>query len=293
MPVGLLLAVVSGIAWTGVDAFRKALAQHRGPIPIVVMLSLGQLPIFGVWFAFTGLGDGDLVAALPWAIASSVLNLGASLGFVRAVQISSLSRTVPFLSFTPVFTTSIAAVLLGERPSPWQLAGIGIVVAGATLMSVRRMRDAGGGSSPPRRGLERGSVIMIGVAIGWAATSSFDKRALDDVSIPGLALFQSAVILAVLLALLAARGRLAEVVPDRATARPLLGAVVCMGLASGLQYVAFTLTFVGLVETIKRALGGLMAVLLGRVVFSERVGPGELAAIGLMTGGASLLVFAT
>lgn len=282
--MGLILAILSGLAWSGVDASRKALSRHMNPIPVVVLLSVGQLPIFFAWLALEGVGAIDVAAYLPAGLGCAAINLAASLAFVRAVQVSPLSRTIPFLSFTPVFTTAVAYAVLGERPAPVELAGIVAVVLGALVLSLSR-RD---GRAPLR--LERGSLLMIGVSVGWAVTASLDKLALAAAPVPVHALFQGVSIPSALLGLLAATGRTAELAVDRRVAGPLAGAVLCAAAASGLQYVAFTLTLVALVETVKRALGGIMALVLGRLTFGEALTASKLAAVVLMSGGAVALM---
>jgi drug/metabolite transporter (DMT)-like permease len=58
----------------------------------------------------------------------------------------------------------------------------------------------------------------------------------------------------------------------------------------GLQFVALRLTLVGLVEALKRAIGMLFAVAVGRVVFGEPPTPGKVAAVLLMSAGVALIV---
>ena len=53
-----------------------------------------------------------------------LLNVAANLLFLHAVRVSPLSLTIPFLSFTPVFSALSASVLLGEWPSGSALLGI-------------------------------------------------------------------------------------------------------------------------------------------------------------------------
>jgi drug/metabolite transporter (DMT)-like permease len=42
------------------------------------------------------------------------------------------------LLFTPVGAVILGAVVLGERPSPWQLAGCVLILGSAVAVSVRR-----------------------------------------------------------------------------------------------------------------------------------------------------------
>ncbi|MFT4704911.1 MAG: drug/metabolite transporter (DMT)-like permease, partial [Bradymonadia bacterium] len=61
-------------------------------------------------------------------------------------------------------------------------------------------------------------------------------------------------------------------------------------LALGTQLVAFGQTLVSFVEAIKRAVGMLLALVLGRVLFKEEIRPGQIFAVLLMSAGVALIV---
>lgn len=286
--MGLVLAALSGLAWSGVDAFRKALAHERGPIAVVVLVLAGQLPIFGAWAALVdafGAPTLDLRGYAPVGGATAALNLLANLAFTRALAIAPLSRTIPFLAFTPVFATLGAYVGLDEVPSPRQLAGVGAVVAGALALTFGRAEGR------PKLRFDRATALMLFVAGAWAISASLDKAALTHVPVPVHALFQTLTILLALGGLLAVKGGLPELAPSRAVAGPWLGAVVCMAAATGLQYLAISRVLVGLVETIKRAIGGLMALAVGRLAFGEPLTPAKLLGVALTTAGATAIMW--
>jgi drug/metabolite transporter (DMT)-like permease len=67
--------------------------------------------------------------------------------------------------------------------------------------------------------------------------------------------------------------------------------LVAAAVGLGLQFVALRLTLVGLVETLKRAIGMFLAVVVGRVAFEEPVTAGKIAGVALMSGGVFLIVF--
>jgi len=88
----------------------------------------------------------DAMAALLWL--ATVAALGPVLT-VAAVRRIPAARSAAFLLLNPVTATILAAVLLGERPSPLQLAGGGLVLLGMAMVtvpgSVGRRRRAGPG----------------------------------------------------------------------------------------------------------------------------------------------------
>jgi drug/metabolite transporter (DMT)-like permease len=219
--------------------------------------------------------------------ATVVLNVAANVLFLRAVQVSPLSVTIPFLSLTPVFSTLLGSVVLGERPSRAEAAGILLVVLGAFLVNLRRDRPS------PLVALrhEPGSLMMGGVALIWSLTAVLDKRALAFADVPMHAGIQCAGVAGVLLVVLGARRRLPELGRVRSARAAFALSLVAAAVGLGLQFVALRLTLVGLVETLKRAIGMLLAVVVGRAAFEEPVTAGKIAGVALMSGGVFLIVF--
>lgn len=129
----LLLVLISSFSWSGLDTIRKLLAKRLEATAIVTWLALGQIPFFLVWVLLDSdfsVQRGFYFAAVP-AVA---LNALANYLFIRSVQLSPLSRTIPFLAFTPLFTI-VAAMPLGEMPDRGQILGIFLVVGGAFFLN--------------------------------------------------------------------------------------------------------------------------------------------------------------
>jgi multidrug transporter EmrE-like cation transporter len=56
------------------------------------------------------------------------------------------------------------------------------------------------------------------------------------------------------------------------------------------QLAALQTVWVSVVETVKRTIGNLSAVVVGRVAFGEAIGPRKLAAVVMMAGGVALIL---
>ena len=281
----LAAVFVSSLGWAALDALRKSLSARCDPAPLAAALAGGQLPLFLTAVALSGdarVGAGYVAPGT----ATVLLNVAANLLFLRAVQLSPLSATIPFLSFTPVFSTALSALVLGERPGRDDLAGIALVVLGALLVNLRW----DGGSRTAALLNEPGSVLMTGVALVWSLTAVFDKRALGFASVPVHAAIQCGGVALVLLAVLAARGRLGTLRCVGPVRGRLAVALVAGGLGLGFQFLALRLTLVGVMEALKRSIGMLFAVGLGRLVFGEPLTPGKLAGVALMSTGVALIV---
>jgi drug/metabolite transporter (DMT)-like permease len=280
---GLAAALLSSLCWSALDATRKALSTRLDVAVVVAWVALGQVPLFAALSLAQDRFIDDAAYLAP-GLGSTALQLVANVLFVEAVRVSPLSVSVPFLSLTPVFTAAVAMPVLGEHPTPVQWAGIGTVVVGALLLNARQ------GHSLLRALLsERGSVLMIGVAALWSVTAALDKIALGHASVGAHGLVQTAGMGILVVTWMFATGRGARLrtawPPDRAQ-------VAAVGFAAGalaLQLVAFQLLLVGLVETLKRGVGVIASVLLGRLAFEEPVTPPKVVAMLLMAAGSALV----
>jgi drug/metabolite transporter (DMT)-like permease len=167
------LATVDAISKKNLDAgpgvereiYLVAWARLLYATPFLAMLLL-VIKIPTVDRAFWG----TIALLVPLECAALVL-------YVKALQASPLSLTLPFLSLTPVFQVGTSALMLGEWPS--RLGGLGIlcVVVGAFMLHAHAWRGGGG---QPLRAIwrERGSRFMIGAALIYSITSNMGKQAI-------------------------------------------------------------------------------------------------------------------
>ena len=281
MSVAILILLAASVASSGFDLFRKMLVRHLAPVPMVVLLAAASVPLFG---AMVALGGGVTVTPdyyLP-AVGSVVLNTVANLTFLQSVRISPLSVTVPLLSLTPVFTTLLGVVVLGEQPSAQAVLGIALVVIGALWLNM--------GSAWRSALSQPGAWLMAGTALLMSLTIPLDKLAVGHANPPFHGLFLCAGIGLGTLAVLVAQGRVRELAGIREGWKPFGLALVASTLALGLQLVALQWLLVSVVETVKRGVGNLMAVVLGRAVFAEAVTFPKLAAAILMAAGVALIL---
>jgi drug/metabolite transporter (DMT)-like permease len=283
----LLLVIGSSLAWSGFDACRKVLADRVRPAPLAFLLAAGAVPLFALWTAVDGL-PAVQPGYLPPAVASVALNIAANLLFFSALRNSQLSVTIPLLSLTPVFTALLAIPMLGEIPTGRQWLGILLVVAGAFVLNLPE-----GSLSPAARGpvsAPRGAGLMVLVALFWSLTGPFDKMATTKASGPFHATVLCTGVAVGIAAVLAGQSRLRELADVR-SAGWIFGLAVLISIAAlGLQLLAMLKVWVGLVETLKRGIGNLSALILGRTLFGEAVTPRKLLAVGLMIAGVALIL---
>lgn len=287
---GLALAVISGIAWAGFDAVRKAMADRVRPVALASALALAQAPVFAIWNGLAG-GWALEVAYWPPALLGLALNIAANVLFMASLRLSPLGATVPMLSFTPALSALVGALALGEALAVRQIVGIGVVVGGALLLNARA-----GEATRPHRLLaallrEPGTPVMGAVALCWSGTAAMDKMALDHAATPLHALMQAGGVGLLLLLWLLARGRSGELRAIGRCRAPFVGGVGFAGVALGFQLLSLNFLYIGVMEAVKRSLGLSMAVLNGWIFFREEVSAWRIVAVVLMATGVGLVVW--
>ncbi len=282
--IGFSLGIASALCWAALDVVRKALSGKASPSSLAVFLLVGQLPFLGAWALVdqTWITDAEY---WPPALATMAMNALANVLFMRSVLLSPLSRTVPFLSLTPVFSALVAIPLLGEIPTAMHWAGISLVVAGALVLN-SDLADSWWRSITH----EKGAPLMIAVAVLWAASTALDKRALPHASPASHAFLLSAGSAAILVVWIVMRQKQGELRDAFGAPKGLLAAMVGFAVAAlALQMLALQWLWVAVLETLKRGFGVLGSIVFGRVVFGEPVTGRKLVAAALMTAGTGVL----
>ena len=168
------------------DAFNKKFFARDGMVTMVLARTLGPVPLLALflWFTFP-LGQYQVLtwkalhtpAFLKTVALLLPLETLALVLYMEAIRISPLSLTLPLLSFTPAFIILTGYLVLGERLSWFGISGIILVVAGSYLLHAPVLRE---GLAAPFKALfkEKGSLLMLGVALIYAITSVLGKKAL-------------------------------------------------------------------------------------------------------------------
>ena len=100
---------------------------------------------------------------------------------MKAIKVSPLSLTIPFLSFTPVFMILTGFLVLGEVPNKWGVFGIGFVVAGSYALHSAEVTH---GYLAPFRAIfkEPGSWLMLIVSLLYSVLAVLGKKAIQHSS---------------------------------------------------------------------------------------------------------------
>jgi drug/metabolite transporter (DMT)-like permease len=132
---------------------------------------------------------------------------------------------------------------------------------------------------------------MVGVALLWSVAMPLDKIAVQHSSVPfhGFALNLGVAVGA--LAILVVKGRLGELSAVRQHWRLILLADLVSVVAIGLFLLALAKLWVGIVETLRRGIGSVMAILSGHFFFSEKLRVQSLFAVLLLGLGVALVTW--
>jgi drug/metabolite transporter (DMT)-like permease len=288
LSVGLIIAVGSALCWAALDITRKFIGGKMSATGAVAGMMLLHIPLLAPVLFLGSLlepgGDRGLIAQFllagfpslsasyfAFASGSVLINLLANYLFLRAVQVSPLSLTTPYLAFTPVFTAFVALVTIGQVPTSWGWGGIAVVCVGAFAMNPG---EAGQGPLAPLKALwtERGSLYMLIVALLWSITPVLDKQASDLTHPLWHTMFLAGMVgMLFLLARVATERGISSLWKEfKTTPKWLLAAAMFSVGAMTFQLASYAYIDVAYVETVKRALGVTSAIAAGYFLFGER-----------------------
>jgi len=240
---------------------------------LVLLLSLFPLPRLGPEFVHT------IILALPLELLALIL-------YFKALKLSPLGLSVPFLALTPVFLIVIPNLLLRERISLTGGAGICLIAVGSYALN---LHNQGTGFLAPFRSIfrEPGSLCMIGVAVIYSFTATLGKQAISSSSPLFFAGLYPILLFLFLTPLALWKGRHELKHPGlfRATLLPALFSL--METISGV--IALSLTNVAYMIAVKR-LSLLIGIVYGHFLFGEHGLRERLMGGVLMVAGVALIM---
>jgi drug/metabolite transporter (DMT)-like permease len=175
-----LLSLISAFTLATSDAFTKKILDSHNEYTVAWLRLIFSLPLLFIIFLFIPVPELDkefftaFFLALPLELLSIVM-------YIKALRVSPLSLSLPFLALTPVFLIFVSYVILGEKVSFRGAIGILFIAAGSYTLNISKIRE---GILEPILAItkEKGSVLMIGVALIYSITSSLGKMAIKHSS---------------------------------------------------------------------------------------------------------------
>jgi len=176
----IVLSLTSAFSLATSDALTKRIITPGNEHAIAWLRIVYSLPVLGAAMLLSPIPalDGAFYAAFCTALP---LEIAAILLYYKALRVSPLSLSLPFLSFTPVFLMLFSRLIMGEAVSASGAAGIALVALGGYSLNLSALRE--GPLGPLKAVLrERGSLYMLIVAMIYSATSALGKLAITHSS---------------------------------------------------------------------------------------------------------------
>jgi drug/metabolite transporter (DMT)-like permease len=162
------------------DALTKKVLASRDEYFIAWIRLISALPLLIISLCFIEIPSLDrsfwlaTLIALPLEIVAIIL-------YTKALKVSPISLTIPFLALTPLFLIFVSYLLLEEKISVQGGIGIFLIAAGSYMLNIHK---AWSSLLEPIKAIfrERGSIMMIVVAFIYSITSSLGKMAIEHSS---------------------------------------------------------------------------------------------------------------
>ena len=299
--IGLILAVICAIIWVTADGLRKQITGQFDAVELGLCLHGLQLPLLGAlvlvpWIfpnaawstAFTlEFRSGYWLPAIPTLLCNALANVL----FLRALQLSDLSLSIPYLSLTPVFAMLSGWLVVGEIPTMLGMVGVVTIGLGALVLNPG---PSGDGRFRPIRTLlnEKGSLAMLGVAGLWSIAVAFDKAAVGASSplAHAASLAMSGTFILEIWRRRRPSGAFTARIRNGWRLLVLTTAVITAGML--VQLAAYAFIEVAYVEAIKRSIGLVGSVVVGWMFFREQGLSQRLVGVSVMAVGVCLILFA-
>lgn len=276
-------ALLSAFFLATSDALTKRAVRDEDEYLVAWFRLFFTLPVLIPLFFIIPLPSFDkefylaFISALPLEILTVFL-------YVKAIKLSPLNLTLPFLSLTPLFLTFVSYIIVGEKVSLEGLIGIVLIASGSYTLNAERSRT---GLLEPLKAIlrEKGSIIMIIVAFIYSFTSSLGKVAIEHSSplFFGISYFFILTLLSSPLSMLIGKRYLKDFI-SRKVYRKLLLPGLFYGLMVIFHMIALDLTKVAYMISVKR-LSLIIGVIYGYIFFKEeKFGQRLLGTIVMLTG---------
>lgn len=285
----ILLALASAFSIATSDAFTKKALLVYDEYTIAWLRLLLALPLIALPLLFVPLPSLDRVFYATF-LAALPLEVSAFMLYIKALKVSPLNLTLPFLSLTPVFLVIMPYLLLGEKISLAGGIGILFIAAGGYTLNIKDFRK---GFMGPFIAIarERGSLYMILVALIYSVSATLAKKVIEHSSAFFAAFVYYAALCAIftLLVFHKNKGNKGE---TRLRAGALKAAILpgitdSVAMISGMM--ALRLTKVAYMISVKR-LSLLIGVFYGHLLFREPELRERMLGAALMLTGFALIV---
>src|SRR3990167_9557494 len=282
----ILFAFITAFALSTAYALSKRAMTQSNEYVIAWVREGYALPFIAIAFFFIPIPNLDttfwisVLILLPLEITALIL-------YVKAIKLSPLSLTIPYMALSPVFIIVIAFFLLGEWPDKSGFAGIFLITVGAYLLNAKASSL---GLLGPIKAIakEKGSLLMVIVAVIYGITSTIGKIAVQHSGPIFFGFFYPLLLTITLSMVVGIKGTLHRVV-SRPVTFLTIGIFTAIMILS--HFLAISMADVAYVISVKRT-SLIFSVLYGRLIFKEiNVTERLLGSILMLAGIVSITVF--
>lgn len=287
----IVFSLICAFSLATSDALTKKALKDKNEYLIAWFRLFFSLPfLILIWFFISAPAlDKEFYKAFFIALPIEIITVVL---YIKALKLSPLSLTLPFLSFTPLFLIFVSYFIIGEKVSVWGGIGILLIVSGSYLLNIKEAKN--GILNPFRMILkEKGSVLMLLVALLYSFTSSLGKIAIEHSSPLFFAVtyFTTLTIVFAPLALYKGRNEIKEFMHNRHYKHVVIPGLL-YGLMAATHMLAMSLTKVAYMISVKR-LSLLIGIIYGFYLFKEEKLSERLSGAILMFIGFVLVVTAS
>lgn len=177
----IFFSILAGFFVALSDTLNKKYFGKEGYVKMTLARTIGAFPfLLPLFLYFLFIEKRTFYFTLPFIeniLILLFLEIMATLFYMKAVEISPISKALPFLSFTPIFIVFTGNILLGEKISFLGFLGIIFIISGAYIINLPLLKK---GMLGPMKGIwkERGSLFMLITAFIYGITSVLGKKGL-------------------------------------------------------------------------------------------------------------------
>jgi drug/metabolite transporter (DMT)-like permease len=164
--VWFVLSILTALLVASQDTWVKKYLSHGSVWEMTAYPLFFSFPLCFIALFFIPVPDLD--TTFYWSfIASLPINFIGVFLYMKAIKVSPLSLTVPYLAFTPTFMIPVGYVFLHELPDIWGIMGILLTCIGSYVLNIEK--DHWSVLAPIRAIIkETGSWIMMIVAFVYS-----------------------------------------------------------------------------------------------------------------------------
>lgn len=283
----IFLTLLSAFCVATNDALAKDLLKTEHELKVAWIRMGWAAPFLLLMLPFAKWPDHPYKFFLVLSL-SLPLELIAFVLYNRALRLSPLSLTLPFLAFTPVILILTSWLFLGERINLAGFTGICLVCLGGYILNIENIKH---GLLAPIAAIfkEKGSRLMLLVALIYSFTATFGKK-LVVLSDP----FFMASIYHPLAALLLLPLPLAKAGWNPVTLLNRKGRFILIGFIQAVEAIAHFngVRYVEIAYMISlKRLSIIIGLIYGRMLFNEKMFPQRLIGAAVMLAGTTLIVW--